>query len=286
MHRFLTALVGAILIMGMATPADARRGAGAEAQSLIFVSPTEFDDNGTPLALCHLVNTHSAIMVNFWRTLEGYALATDNCATDQYYEFSNAQLAAAQAAGMVPATIPSEPKMSAGTVANGFWGWGLVIAVLAFAGLKARNIAGRTKQRQAMMSDATPAARAVLDVMCHAAKADGFVADSEVQMIKSAAEQMTGAQFDLQIVKQMAKLAEETLDKNGFKRLIKGRTRLEMLDMMRAVLMVAAADGRLDGKEKHFVGGLAQAMQMDGNTVGALLQEVVGGGGGAEPQPA
>jgi len=285
MHRFLTALIGAILIMGMATPADARRG-GAEAQSLIFVSPTELDSNGEPLALCHLVNTHSVLFVNLWRSIESYALATNNCATDQYYDFSATQLAAAQAAGMVPANVPAEPKMALGTVANGFWGWGLVIALLGFAGMKARNVAGRTKQRQSMMGDATPVAKAMLDAMCHAAKADGFIAESEVQMIKGAAEQMTGEAFNLATVKDMAKLAEEKLDANGFKRLIKGRTRPEMLDMMRAVLMVTAADGRLDGKEKQFVGGLAQAMKMDGNTVSALLQEIVGGAGGAAPQPA
>jgi len=121
--------------------------------------------------------------------------------------------------------------------------------------------------------------------MCHAAKADGYIAPSEVEMIQRAAQEMTGETIGLDMVKQMAQLAEEKLDANGFKRLIKGRSKVEQLDMMRATLMVVAADGRLDGKEKAFVGGLAQAMKMDSGTVSALLQEVVGAGTG-QPTPA
>lgn len=289
MRHLVASFLMAIVLTSMATQADARRGGGyGTAEQLIFVSPTEFEDETGPLALCHYVKTHSIIFVNVWRSLNGYALASNNCESEQYYEFSAAELESAQGTGMIPSDVSLQPKLSMKSLAEGFWGFGLLAAVLAFAGFKLLAVQKRRSQRMAMMSNATPAAQSILDAMCHAAKADGYIAPSEVAMIKQAAEEMTGTTFAMEDVKRMADLAEETLDLKGHKRLINGRTKPEQLDMMRGVLMVVAADGKLDGKEQVFVGGLAQAMGMDGGTVQALLAEVVGGGGagGATPAPA
>ncbi|WP_108814735.1 DUF533 domain-containing protein [Loktanella sp. Alg231-35] len=278
MRHFVSGLFMAIVLTSMATQADARRGGGyGTAEQLVFVSPTEFEDETGPLALCHFVETHSIIFVNVWRSLTGYALASNNCQSEQYYEFTATELESAQAAGMIPADVPLQPKLSMKSLAEGFWGFGLLIAVLAFAGFKLLAVQKRRGQRIAIMADATPAAQAILDAMCHAAKADGYIAPSEVAMIKQAAEEMTGTIFAMEDVKRMADLAEETLDLKGHKRLINGRTKPEQLDMMRGVLMVVAADGKLDGKEQVFVGGLARAMGMDGGTVQSLMAEVVGG---------
>ena len=285
MRHVFTGFITAILLTSMATQAEARRGGYSTSQELIFVSTTEFEDDTGPLALCHFVETNAVLFVNFWRSMQGYALAGNNCDTDSYYDFSAAELKTAQDAGMIPATIPAEPKLSMNSLAGGFWGFGAVALLLLFAGFKMLQVQKRKGQRMALMSNATPGAKAILDAMCHAAKADGYIAPSEVEMIKGAAEDMTGESFAIEDVKQMATLAEENLDLNGHKRLIKGRSKPEQLDMMRGVLMVVAADGQLDGKEQTFVGNLAQAMQMDGQTVQALLAEVVGGGSG-EPAPA
>ncbi|MEJ8560218.1 DUF533 domain-containing protein [Yoonia sp. GPGPB17] len=284
MRHLFIGLFAAFLTAAAATQAEAR-GSYSTTQSMLFVSATEMDDNGAPLALCHLVTTRAVIFVNVWRTLEGYALAEDNCQTDQYYAMSSEDLLSAQAAGMIPKGIPATPKLALGKLAEGFWGLGALAALLAFAGVKALQVQKRRKQRMSMVSHASPAAQSILDAMCHAAKADGYIAPSEVEMIQRTAQEITGEAFSLDLVKQMAQLAEEKLEAKGFARLVKNRSKLEQLDMMRAVLMVVAADGRLDGKEKAFVGGLAQAMRMDGGTVSALLQEVVGGGAG-QPAPA
>jgi uncharacterized membrane protein YebE (DUF533 family) len=285
MRHLIAGFLMATIVTSMATQADARRGGGyGTAEQLIFVSPTEFEDETGPLALCHYVKTHSIIFVNVWRSLNGYALASNNCDSEQYYEFNAAELKGAQDDGMVPSDVPLQPKLSIKSLAEGFWGLGLLAAILAFAGLKLLAVQKRRSQRMAMMSQATPAAQSILDAMCHAAKADGYIAPSEVAMIKQAAEKMTGTTFAMDDVKRMADLAEEALDLKGYKRLVNGRTKPEQLDMMRGVLMVVAADGKLDGKEQVFVGGLAQAMGMDGATVQALLAEVVGGdAGGAAP---
>lgn len=284
MRNLFFGFFAALLLATMGSQAEAR-GSYSSKQSLLFVSATELEGDEGPLALCHLVDTKAVIFVNVWRTLESYALAYNNCQTEQYYDISGDELVAAQKTGMIPKGIPAQPKLALGKLAEGFWGLGAVALLLAFAGWKALQVRRRTAQRMAIVAGATPGAQSILDAMCHAAKSDGHIAPSEIDMIKRAAEEMTGEGFAIEDVQRMAGLAEETLDANGFKRLIKGCTKHEQLDMMRAVLMVAAADGRLDGKEKVFVGGLAQAMRMDGQTVAALLQDVVGGGS-ADPAPA
>jgi len=280
MRHLFTGLITAALLTSMATQAEARHGGYSTTEQLVYVSPTEFEDDDGPLALCHFVETYSVIFINFWRSTQGYALAGNNCNTDSYYDLSAVELKTAQTSGMISADIPSEPKLSIKSLAEGFWGLGALALLLLFAGLKIMQVQKRKAQRMALMRGATPGAQAILDAMCHAAKADGYVAPSEVEMIKRAAEQMTGESLALEDVKRMASLAEESLDLKGHKRLIKGRTKHEQLDMMRGVLLVVAADGRLDGKENKFVGGLAQAMNMDSQTVQALLAEVVDGGAG------
>lgn len=284
MRTLFIGLFAAFLTTTLSTQAEAR-GSYSTTQSMLFVTETKMTDADGPLALCHLVTTRAVIFVNVWRTLEGYALASDNCQTDQYYEMNSADVIDAQAGGMIPDNVPTAPKLALGKLAEGFWGLGALAALLAVAGLKVLNVQRRASKRMAMVSDASPAAKAILDAMCHAAKADGYIAPSEVETIQSVATELTGENISLKMVHEMAKLAEEKVESKGFLRLAGGRTKLEQLDMMRAVLMVIASDGRLDGREKAFVGGLAQAMKMDGSTVSALLQEVVGGGA-ADPAPA
>jgi uncharacterized membrane protein YebE (DUF533 family) len=276
MRNLFAGFLTALFLTAMATPADARGSGYATAQELLFVSTTEFTNDDGPLALCHLVKTHSVLFINVWRTLEGYAIADNSCLTDMYFDMTSAELEAGKATGMIPASVPSQPKLSLTQMAEGAWGLGALALLLAFAGFKALQVSQRRKQRMSIVSGATSEAQAILDAMCHAAKADGYVAPSEVDMIKRAAEEMTGQSFQQDVVKRMADLAEEKLDLKGFKRLINGQSRHAQLDMMRAVLMVVAADGKLDGKEKVFVGGLAQAMKMDGGTVADLLAEVMG----------
>ncbi|WP_162561624.1 tellurite resistance TerB family protein [Yoonia vestfoldensis] len=232
------------------------------------------NENG-PLALCHLVETRSAIYVNYWRAMQGYALAANNCDTDMYRPLDAADLKVMQDAGMISADIPSVPKMSVQSLVGGFWGLGVFGVLALLAGLKVLQTQKRRGQRLAMMGNATPGAQAILDAMCHTAKADGYIAPSEVEVIKFAAEEMTGKTFPLAHVKQMATLAKTDLVKNDYKQLIKGRSKMEQLDIMRGVLMVVAADGRMEGKEKTFVGNLAQTMGMDGLTLQNLLADVV-----------
>lgn len=276
MRHLFTGFITALLLTSLATQAEARRGGGYTIeQELIFVSPTTQRNQNGPLALCHLVKTTGLFFsFNLWRTLEGYALAENNCDTESYYALSAEDVKTAQALGQIPDTVPIEPKLSFDEIIKGFWMWS-IIGLLVFGALfKGVQVSRRRKMRMKLLAGATPTQQAILDAMCHAAKSDGYVAPSEIETIKHAAEEITGMAFSLEAVKKLAGLAEENLNKHAFKRLFKGCSKLDQLVMMRGVLMVVAADGRLDGKENVFVGSLAKAMSMDNHTVSMLLAEV------------
>lgn len=275
MRNFILTALSAAFLIGMADPAEARRG-GGKSQDMLFVAPTKIERDGTSLALCHLVNDRSVLFINVTRSIEGYVLAPDKCVGESYFPMSVQDMTAAKRAGLIDISIPSEPKLSTNAMVSGHWGLALIAGALGFLGLGAVNASKRRKQRRSMMGNASPAAMAVLDAMCHAAKADGYVSPSEVAEITDAAQKMTDEQFDPRQVQRMAQLAEANPSDKDFKRLVGGRTPAEKDVMMKGVLMVVAADGRLDGKEQQFVGKLAQAMMMSGQQVQQILAEVVG----------
>lgn len=274
MRSLIYGLLAIVCMSSFATQAEARRGGYSTAQELLFVAPTALGTEETPLALCHLVETNAVIFVNFWRSMEGYALAENGCATDSYREFNADMLELAQTVGAIAPDIPLVPKLTISEIAGGFWGFGVIGLLLVFAALKAAKSAARKKQRLGLMAGGTSGAKAILDAMCHAAQCDGRAGDSEIATIKSVAEEMTGEVFTAQTIRHMASLATTGLNDAGFKALIKGCSKEEQLDMMRGVLLVVAADGQFDGKEKAFVGGLAKAMKMAPDIIGSLLAEI------------
>lgn len=283
MRSFFTAVLAAACLVSLPDPAEARRG-GSEYQELLFVADTKIVEEGVPFSLCHLVNSRSAFGISFFRGVETYALAENKCDTTAYYLMSPEDIAEAKALGMIDANVPNEPKLATSDMVMGHIGWLLVLGVLVYAGVTANNSRKRRQERQGMMGEASPAAIAVLDAMCHAAKADGHIDSSEVAAIADAAERMTGEKFDPNQVAKMAKMAEDKPSDKDFKRLVKGRTAPEFDVMMRGVLMVVAADGRLADAEQQFVGELAQAMKMSGDQVQTILRDVVSTGQGQPAQ--
>ena len=264
-----------------ADPAEARRGGGSSSQKMLFVADTEIVIDGKPHTLCHLVEDSGVLFVPLFRTLEGYALAENRCDTDSYYAMEPADIADAKAQGLIPADVPDEPVLSLAQKASGFWGWAIILGFVGFAGMGALKTRKRRAERQGLMGDIPPSAMAILDAMCHAAKADGHIADEEVREIAEIAERMTGQRFDPADVRRMADLAEADPSDKDVKRLTAKLMPDEQGLLMKAVLTVVASDGQLAGKEQALVGKLAGAMKMSGEQVSALLAEVVG----AQQQP-
>lgn len=275
MRIIFTLLMALGVQLFTAQDADARRGGAGYTQALEFVAMTSVDaQNGSPLALCVLVQTQTAMSISYWRSEKGYALAENRCEVDQFLPVNAEQLQLLKAEGVVPAHVPATPQVDTG-LALPMWAWVVLAVVLGAAGLGWKRKAARKSQRGALMGNASPAAVAILDAMCHAAKADGEISPSEIAEIAHAAQEMTGEAIDPKAVAEMAQLAEGALVDRDFKRLVAGRTEVEREVMMRAVLYVSVADGTLDGKEQTFVGKLAGAMKMPGDRIQQLLREVV-----------
>ncbi len=276
MRILFTVLIIAITLMS-ADPAEARR-RGSTAQEMIFVSDTKVQIEGKSYALCQLVETKSVFFVNLFRDLEGYVLAPNKCIAERYITITEKDLAEAKAQGAVPESVPAVAKLSTKDMIMGHWGWLLVLAVIGFAGMGYFKTRGRRKARVELMQGANPTATAILDAMCHAAKADGIIAPEEVAEIQKVASEMTGHNFETAAVAQMAELAEATPSDKEFKRFAKGLTPAEKELMMKGVLMVVASDGQLEGKEQAFVGKLGGALKMPGDQINAMLLEVVKAG--------
>ena len=176
--------------------------------------------------------------------------------------------------GLLSSEVPDEPQVKTG-LAIPYWAWAVIVGLVALIGIKLRRKTARKTARQDLMGEASPAAIAILDAMCHAAKADGYVSPSELMEIAEAAQRMIGEKIDPQRVVEMAKLAESNLTDQDFKRLVAGRTENEKEVMMRGVLFVSVADGKLDSKEQHFVSKLAGVMKMPSKKIQMLLGDVV-----------
>jgi tellurite resistance protein len=255
--------------------AEARRGGSGYTEKLEFVMMTTAPgQNGEPLALCVLVRTQNVMFIDLWRTQKGYALAENRCDVERFIPVDADLLALLKRDAGVPSEVPEEPQVKTG-LAVPIWAWAVLAGIVTLIGLKLRRKAARKAERQILMGEASPAAIAILDAMCHAAKADGNVSPSELVEIANAAQQMTGETIDPQRVVEMAKLAEENLTDQDYKRFVAGRSEEEKEVMMRGVLFVSVADGKLDNKEQHFVGKLAGVMKMPSERIHELLNEVV-----------
>lgn len=277
MKAFPLLAASAVTAMTLALPAEAARRGGSEHQDLLFVSATEFSREGQPWALCQLTTTTSKFFINFWRSVDTYALAPNNCNATEYFSMSAEDIASAKAEGMIPASIPDEPKLSAMNMIQGMWGIGLGIGMIGFFGAQSFMSGKRRKERESLMGNVSPATMAILDAMCHAAKADGSISEDEVAQIAHAARELTGEEFDLATVRRIAELAETEVTEADCRRFIKPLADSQARVMMQGVLTVVAADGQLAGKEQEFVAKLMAAMKMQADDVNGILGEVMRG---------
>jgi len=276
--RTITTLIASIFVFSMlASGADARRGGGyGTNENLSFVASTSEFNNGSPLSLCHLTKTVHVMFLNFYRSVEGYGLAENGCDTESFFQLDDEDIRQLRQAGSIPKTVPDLPKLGTADLVKGFWGWLVVIAgvgALVLAQVKRKQ---RKAQREQLMGQVDPRQRAIIDLICHAAKADGTIDKNEVVAIQNIAKTNLNIVLDFARVEQIATLAEENLSDNGLKALLKNIDVNAYADVMRAVLAVVAADGVLAGKEQQLVGKIATEMRISGEQIRMMLVEIAG----------
>ncbi len=276
--RFLILSAIAIMVSLFSTgEAQAKRAGGVwgTSEQLSLVAETQLtNDQGQLLSLCHLTEKTHIIFAGVWRSSMGYALATNKCDADSYYAVNAEQLALGQVVGEYPKDLPAQPAMSIGDMISGFWGLCALIVLFAFAGIKWAGRSARTSKRKAEMKGAAPAAIKAIDAMCHAAKADGKLDDSEIALMSDIAKQMTGETFDEPRIRRMYDLAEEKPTEHQFASFGRGLSPDQKRMVLQAVLMVIGSDGDLDKRETDFVQKLAHGLKISGPEVKALFHSM------------
>ncbi len=275
MRILMTALMATTVLATATHQAEAARGGTQE--NLEFVADTQFSDNtGAALSLCHLVRQKTVFSIPLHTSSKGYALAPNGCETESYFPFTAQDLAAAQADQMLAGTIPAEPSIGPVRTASnyallGFGGFVLLFGLKNWLGQKfsgGRKATGTGKTSQLSIN--------ALDAMCHMAKADGQVDGSEVTLIAAAAQKLTGMTFAPDRVAQMIDRSQTGLTELDCARFAHGLNRDELRMVLRGVIMVATADGRMAAAESDFLSNLSAAFNVSQAEVLNIMKSVMG----------
>ncbi|KIC40056.1 hypothetical protein RA27_14525 [Ruegeria sp. ANG-R] len=276
--RFLILCAAAITVsLFLGGEAHAKRAGGVwgTSEQMSLVAETQItNDQGQTLSLCHLTEKTHILFAGVWRSSMGYALATNKCDADSYYAVNAEQLTLGQAIGEYPNDLPTQPAMSFGDMISGFWGLCALVLLFALAGIKWAGQSARTSKRRAEMRGAAPAAVKAIDAMCHAAKADGRLDDSEIALMSDIAKQMTGETFDEARIRRMYDLAEAKPTEHQFASFGSGLSPDQKRMVLQAVLMIIGSDGDLDKRETDFVQKLAHGLKISGAEVKALFHSM------------
>jgi hypothetical protein len=239
---------------------------------LEFVAETEITNNaGGQLSVCQVVHQTTVVGLPLWRSLRGfYGLAEDRCQSNRFLVAEPDQIAAAKAAGLIPADLPDQPRNRPNRVIAGFWGWS-VLSMLAAVAL------GLRRRRRAVMSDrlreigaVSPLAQAVVDAMCHFAKADGRLDEDDLEAIAAISLPLTGERFEADRIRRIYDLADADLPAKGFDQFATGLDATERRQVLRAVLTLVGPDEDPSATEQRFIDALAAALDIPGPDVARL----------------
>ncbi len=230
--------------------------------------------DGKPMALCHFSSKYHLFYLGFWRTSHGYALATNGCDSETYYDIPESELKEAQSRGLISADLPAKPKMTLNQIASGFGGLALIALGVLFLLMKFAGGARRKSARKAEMGEMPKVATQIVDAMCHAAISDGSLDDSEVATIAEIAKQMTGEALPKERIRAIVAKASPKPTENEFKAFGAGLGPEEKELVLKAVFAVIAADGQIIESEHAFFIKTAQALMVDADTVRRIVEDV------------
>lgn len=273
--RILVAFALLLSLLAGTAQADAARRGSVRTQELLYVADSAVERGDQALSVCLLVETHAALVpgINLFRSVDGYALAPNRCDTETFFRISAEQIAQGKTAGMIPADLPNTPALSIAQMLAGHWMLIVVGLIVLLAGLGwARGRVGRARRR-GLMGDTDTAGKAVLEAMCYAAKADGTIAEEELEEIRAAASAITGSAFDVETVRAMVESVSDNPADSEFERIAGDAPVSSHETMMRGVLYVVAADGQVVPREWDFVTKLATALRVSGDQLREWVAE-------------
>ncbi len=261
MRHILFAIVAALTV-SFASPGQAARGAAfwGSGEELDFVA--EINDPsgsvGNGLALCHLVWKTHIFFLPLYFSSQSYALASDRCDTDYYYDISPAQIAELKDAGVLSADIPDEPQLTMAQAATPFV-WGGVVVIVLIMKFQAGGFSRSTGPGTA----AGQFRNRVLETACRAALADGKIDDREVGTICAIAGQFTTNQVSPDQMRKMIGYVRVQPETSDLSHLGSGLDDVERHQLMRVAMMVIGRENMGDSAAKSFLDKLAMGLLID-----------------------
>ncbi|MEO1274326.1 MAG: TerB family tellurite resistance protein [Pseudomonadota bacterium] len=243
-------------------PATAKRGAAERTQSLTFAGETSVPGpDGAPLDLCVFRSSWTAFgFIGVWES-RSYVFSDAACAGTAYMTLPGNGFDVARADGLLPAALPKTPPFSLGERLNTSWGAFAIAGLILLAIVKlirARIAAGA---RARVLGRADSMGKRAATVMAAAARADGRIDAREVALILETVNRMTDVPLErdevIYVIENTPKMTPKELAGLG-----KGLDEEDRRDLVQAAIMITAADGTLDGKEKRFIGALAGALRL------------------------
>lgn len=268
------ALCGAFFLMPTEVAARHGGGGGGFMETLSFVAETPVFRDGEAMALCTLATRQTIGPIPYMVEAEGYALAPNRCAADFYYEVNDTQVAAMIAAGQLPADTPLQPPLSTtDRLINYASIAGLVLFTLIAIGGALFKALGGGRKRRRVKGDPN-VIEAALFAMCTVARADGTIDTQEANVVAAIATDILGYRPDTQQTIAMLYDAPDNIDQIDFRAFADGLKTHQKRAVMYAALRVAVADGQIDEAEHRAIQSFAQALDITGDVIRAMLADI------------
>jgi len=248
--KYIAALVLAIGLM--ATPQKAEAFIYGSDYNLTYVSDTPWRDNADrPLALCVLKEYWHIMWIPGWSSYE-YVLGVNNCDSDSVYQYQPGELEGEIARGEITSISDAAVPMTFGRILGGF-PLLILLGLAGVFGLWAVQMSKKRSARRAELTSHIPAkVRGPLAFCLQAALSDGTADDSELNAISGALKEVYSQRFTID---QLRELVDNTdMDENApeIEEFLMSASTEEKMQALRMLIMVTAADGRLDEAEMKF----------------------------------
>ncbi|WP_322890262.1 MULTISPECIES: TerB family tellurite resistance protein [unclassified Yoonia] len=261
-------LAGLIWI-GFTAPAQAFVGDSGYFNGLAYLGETRIPGPAeAPLALCHTTYDFRVLGLTLTRQVTGFALSSDGCLAVADRLITTEQLTAAQSLGLIDRDIATldDNDLRRNLLTYGLWA-AVGLALVAVVIRRVKSLMGLDPTAPMRKKAATR----VLSAMCHVGKCDGIVASAEVALIGDTLQQLTGRSFPASEIMRVADHVDLNLQPQDYIAFGKGLRDHEKDVMMRGVLSVAIASGRIFPAEYEFATTLAHGLGMPGEDFRRVL---------------
>ncbi|WP_165352743.1 DUF533 domain-containing protein [Loktanella sp. IMCC34160] len=247
---------------------------------LTFVAETSLPGPDGNAALCHYTTKYHLGYLGFWRSSNGYVLSPSGCEGDSFRAITYEQMQTFQKLGMISADLPTAPSMTGKELLSGFAGTAILgmLALMNLISTLRHNRPGKRRRKAAPQC-----AVATLAAMCHVAKADGHVDETEITAIGVRVSELTGHSFSRERIAEMIHMADDHLSPHEYVQFGADLSEADRRIVLEGALGVAVADGEIHQAEHAFITNLAQALGVRGDEFRLLLGRLAAGLGGPTP---